>query len=127
MKISIIIISLLFFVGCSIEQIVKEGNEVVLLIKVTNKDGNIIDESGYFNQKMPLKVIVGKSEVFSTIDSALVGMKQMEEKEIILPPNAAYGRNGVFYINDIYDTIYVVNPYDTLLAKIKIISIGTIH
>lgn len=126
MKISIII-SLLFLVGCSNNQSVKEGSEVVLLLKLTNKEGKIIDESGFFNQHMPLKVIVGKREVFSAIDNALVGMKLLENKEITLTANEAYGRDGVFYLNDINDTIYVVKPFDTLLATVKVIRIGNRH
>jgi|LauGreDrversion4_2_1035121.scaffolds.fasta_scaffold230282_3 hypothetical protein len=126
MKFSIII-SLLFLLGCSTNQYVKEGSEVILLLKLTNKEGKIIDESGFFNQHMPLKVIVGKKEVFSFIDNALVGMKLWEVKEITLPPKEAYGRDGVFYLNDRNDTIYVVSPSDTLLATVKVIRIGNRH
>jgi FKBP-type peptidyl-prolyl cis-trans isomerase 2 len=42
----------------------------------------------------PLQVVIGKHQVISGFEDALVGMKVNETKEITLPPERAYGRSG---------------------------------
>lgn len=42
----------------------------------------------------PLQVVLGKHQVISGFEEALVGMKVNESKEITLPPEKAYGRSG---------------------------------
>ena len=42
----------------------------------------------------PLQVILGKHQVISGFEDALLGMKVNETKEITLPPERAYGRTG---------------------------------
>ena len=41
-----------------------------------------------------LQVVLGKHQVISGFEEALVGMKINETKEITLPPEKAYGRSG---------------------------------
>jgi len=55
------------------------------------------EKSGLFNPARdykPLQVILGKHQVISGFEEALVGMKVNETKEITLPPEKAYGRTG---------------------------------
>ena len=127
MKIFPITIFLLFFVGCSIKGKIENGDQILLRIKLINSQGKIIDESGYFNPKMPLQIKVGNREIFTILDNALIGMELLEQKEIIIPPSMAYGRKGVFYTDNVNDTIYVVSPDDTLVAEIKVMSIIKSH
>ena len=42
----------------------------------------------------PLQVVLGKHQVISGFEEALVGMKVNATKEITLPPEKAYGRSG---------------------------------
>ena len=54
-------------------------------------------KAGLFNlarDYKPLQVVLGKHQVISGFEEALVGMKINETKEITLPPEKAYGRSG---------------------------------
>ena len=42
----------------------------------------------------PLQVVLGKHQVISGFEEALMGMKVNETKEVTLPPEKAYGRSG---------------------------------
>lgn len=42
----------------------------------------------------PLQVVLGAHQVISGFEEALIGMKVNETKEIVLPPEKAYGRSG---------------------------------
>ena len=42
----------------------------------------------------PLQVVLGRHQVIGGFEEALVGMKVNETKEIMLPPEKAYGRSG---------------------------------
>ena len=42
----------------------------------------------------PLQVVLGRHQVISGFEEALVGMKANESKEVTLPPEKAYGRSG---------------------------------
>ena len=42
----------------------------------------------------PLQVVLGKHQVISGFEEALMGMKVNEAKEITLPPEKAYGKTG---------------------------------
>lgn len=54
-------------------------------------------KSGLFNPARdyrPLQVELGKHQVISGFEDALIGMKVNETKEITLPPEKAYGKTG---------------------------------
>src|SRR2546422_8915093 len=42
----------------------------------------------------PLMAILGTGKVIQGFDDALMGMKVNEEKEVVIPPEKAYGRSG---------------------------------
>jgi len=42
----------------------------------------------------PLQVVLGAHQVISGFEEALVGMKVNESKEVMLPPEKAYGKSG---------------------------------
>ena len=53
--------------------------------------------AGLFNlarDYKPLQVVLGKHQVISGFEEALVDMKINETKEVTLPPEKAYGRSG---------------------------------
>src|SRR5207237_8759996 len=41
-----------------------------------------------------LMVVLGTGKVIQGFDEALMGMKVNEEKEVVIPPEKAYGRSG---------------------------------
>jgi peptidylprolyl isomerase len=54
-------------------------------------------KSGLFNPARdykPLQVVLGRRQVISGFEEALIGMKINETREITLPPEKAYGRSG---------------------------------
>ena len=54
-------------------------------------------KSGLFNPARdykPLQVSLGAHQVISGFEEALIGMKINETKEVILPPEKAYGKAG---------------------------------
>jgi len=42
----------------------------------------------------PLQVTLGTSKVIVGFEEALMGMKVNEEKDVVIPPEKAYGRSG---------------------------------
>ena len=55
------------------------------------------EKAGLFNPARdykPLQVVLGRHQVISGFEEALIGMKINESKEITLPPEKAYGRTG---------------------------------
>ena len=54
-------------------------------------------KAGLFNPARdykPLQVVLGRHQVISGFEGALLGMKTNETKEVTLPPEKAYGRSG---------------------------------
>lgn len=54
-------------------------------------------KAGLFNPARdykPLQVILGRHQVISGFEEALVGMKVNETKDVVLPPEKAYGKTG---------------------------------
>lgn len=55
------------------------------------------EKAGIFNparEYKPLQVILGAHQVISGFEEALLGMKVNETKDVVLPPEKAYGRSG---------------------------------
>ena len=54
-------------------------------------------KAGLFNPARdykPLQVVLGRHQVISGFEGALLGMKINETKEVTIPPEKAYGRSG---------------------------------
>lgn len=54
-------------------------------------------KAGLFNPARdykPLQVVLGRHQVISGFEEALLGMKINETKEVTIPPEKAYGRSG---------------------------------
>ncbi len=118
------IVVIFLVASCQDAPQIKNGDLVLITLKIINKSGRIIDETGYMKQAMPLLVRVGQQEVYKPIDSALVGMQLHQKKSLRLLPKDTYGQMGVFYLNKNHDTTYVVHRHDTLLARIEILKIN---
>lgn len=124
MKSSLYIFCLVLFMSCLSKPEIKKGDTVLIYMKLSNKNGATIDETGYSNLIQPLQVKVGNQEVFKPIDVSLIGMKLNESKTIVLPPENTFKKQGVFYIQNAMDTAYIVHPTDTLFATITILKIN---
>ncbi|MEA3515396.1 MAG: peptidylprolyl isomerase [Nanoarchaeota archaeon] len=67
---------------------VKNGSKVKVHYTGSFEDGNVFDTS---EGKEPLEFEVGSGKLIKGFDTALIGMKKGEEKEITLKPEEAYG------------------------------------
>ena len=83
----------------------QEGDTVTVHNVGRLPGGKVLDTSkraeavkaGLFNlarDYKPLQVVLGRHQVISGFEEALVGMKVNETKEVTLPPEKAYGRSG---------------------------------
>ncbi|MCK5026737.1 MAG: peptidylprolyl isomerase [Nanoarchaeota archaeon] len=67
---------------------IKNGSKVKVHYTGSFEDGKVFDTS---EGKEPLEFEVGSGKLIKGFDSALIGMKKGEEKEITLKPEEAYG------------------------------------
>ena len=67
---------------------VKNGSKVKVHYTGSFEDGNVFDTS---EGKDPLEFEVGSGKLIKGFDTALIGMKEGEEKEVTLKPEEAYG------------------------------------
>jgi len=69
------------------------------------KDGEIFDSTseeiakreGFYSEEKfysPMTVVVGEGQVLAGLDDAISGMKLGEEKEVVIPPEKAYGHRN---------------------------------
>lgn len=67
---------------------VKKGDVVIINYILMDENNNVIESS--YNSE-PLRFRVGAGEVISGLDEGIIGMEVGEEREIIIPPEKAYG------------------------------------
>ncbi len=67
---------------------VKDGSKIKLHYTGTLEDGTVFDSS---EGKDPLEFTVGEGMVIPGFEEGVKGMKEGEEKEIVIPPEKAYG------------------------------------
>lgn len=100
---------------------VSKGDTVIVEFQLLNTEGFRID--GTLSNTGALRFVVGNGQVIAGFDKGVVGMTQNEEKTIKLLPEDAYGSKGVFYCKNAGDTVYVVQPNDTLILEAKMSAI----
>ena len=66
-------------------------------------DGTIFDQT---NKDRPLTFIIGRKEVISGFDEALVGMYQGERKRVTIPCEKAYGRKNPELIEKVARSVF---------------------
>ena len=88
----------------------KIGDKVKVEYIGTLEDGTIFDSSEKHNA--PLEFEIGSGHIIKGFDSAVIGMKVGEEKEITLAPNEAYGEYNTELLKDIPKEVF---PQDQTL------------
>ncbi len=71
--------------------IVKEGSKITVEYEGKFESGEIFDSSSRNGEIKPLIFVVGSGKVIKGFDDGVKGMKNNEEKEIIINPEEAYG------------------------------------
>ncbi len=80
------------------EKIAQEGDKVKLHYTGKLQDGTIFDSS--INNK-PLEVYVGRGELITGFENAIIGMKEGDIKSITISPQEGYGMHDPRLIKDV--------------------------
>lgn len=78
---------------------VKKGDRVKVDYTGTLGDGTVFDSSEKHGK--PLEFEAGSGQVIRGFDTAVMGMKKGEEKEITLQPDQAYGERNESLVKDV--------------------------
>jgi FKBP-type peptidyl-prolyl cis-trans isomerase len=101
----------------SAERTVKNGDTVFVHYTGTLENGTKFDSS--LDRGEPFDFVVGAGMVIKGWDQGLLGMKVGEKKRLVLPPDLAYGPNGI----TMPDGTVVIPKNATLIFDIELISI----
>ena len=101
-------------------EVIKEGtgepsrNGETLVVNYTGmlEDGTVFDSS--IPRGEPFSVTLGKGDVIPGWELGLLGMKVGEERKLIIPPDLAYGKNGIGG---------VIPPNATLIFDVQLLKI----
>ena len=119
-KIVFHIFTLCVLVSCTKTKMIKQGDEAIISFILKNKAGMRIDNSFMPNGKMPLRTIIGKGYLIKDFDELLIGMKEGEKKTSKILPENAYGAKGIFYLNELGNKVFIIEPNDTLVLSIEV-------
>ena len=76
------------------------------------QDGTIFDSS--YKRGTPFKFQLGAGKVIAGWDQGIAGMREGEKKELVIPPELAYGEQGV---------PGVIPPNATLIFQVELLEI----
>ncbi|MHA2431439.1 MAG: FKBP-type peptidyl-prolyl cis-trans isomerase [Promethearchaeota archaeon] len=79
--------------------VIKVGDKIKVEYTGRFEDGTIFDSSKQHGE--PLQFTVGDGSIIKGIDQAVVGMKIGDEKEVIVPPEAGYGKYNEDFVRDL--------------------------
>ncbi len=88
-------------------KIVEDGSTVTINYKGTFEDGVEFDSS--YSRGEPMVCVIGNGSLIEGFNSALVGMKEGEEKSITIQPENAYGDYKEGGIMDVPSTSFHEN------------------
>jgi len=78
---------------------VKKGDKIKLEYEGVLEDGTVFDSSDL--KGCPLEFKVGSGQLLRKLEDAIIGMNIGEEKEIVLPPEDAYGEHKPEFLKEI--------------------------
>jgi FKBP-type peptidyl-prolyl cis-trans isomerase 2 len=84
--------------------IVQEGDTITVEYEGRLEDGTVFDSSDKHDE--PLEFTVGEGKIIKGFDQAVVGMKVGEEKEVIVPPEQAYGQHNPELVRDLPRNVF---------------------
>ena len=89
-------------------------NGDMLLVHYEGKlqDGTIFDSS--YKRGTPFRFQLGSGEVIAGWDQGVLGMREGEKKELVIPPEFAYGEQGI---------PGVIPPNATLIFQVELLEI----
>lgn len=121
----VVVVLLSFFVlqSCGDERTIKSGDEVFLYFTMYNQSGLRIDDSFQPNGNLPLRVIIGKGYVIDGMEKKLIGMTVGEKAEFEVASEEAYSKEGVFYLDNTLDTVYLIGKDERLKMQVEILEI----
>lgn len=100
------------------ERVVKNGDTVSVHYTGTLENGKKFDSS--VDRGVPFSFTVGAGMVIKGWDQGLLGMRVGEKKKLVLPPNLAYGVDGI----TMPDGTVIIPQNATLIFDIELISIN---
>lgn len=91
--------------------IVEPGDDIVIHYRGTLTDGTVFDSS--YDRGEPFQTTIGVGQVIQGWDEGVVGMKVGGKRKLTIPPNKAYGEQGVGSIP----------PNSTLIFEVELLEI----
>ena len=90
----------------------KQGDVLLVHYEGRLEDGTVFDSS--YQRGTPFQFTLGAGDVISGWDQGVEGMKVGEVKELVIPPELAYGETGI---------PNVIPPDATLYFKVELLEI----
>lgn len=129
-KIFLVVLIVILISGCSLTgEVVEIGDSVSVNYVGKFEDGGVFDTSlqevaenpliqktSTFNPKpvyTPFKFTVGSGQVIPGFDEGVLGMKEGEKKEIVIPPEIGYGTTDEDLI-EIRSRIYIIDVIENV-------------
>ncbi len=99
-------------------EIAQAGDTVTLNYTGKLANGTVFDSSASHGQ--PFSFVLGAGQVIPGWDKGILGMKVGESKVLVIPPNEAYGAQGV---KNPSTGKYIIPPNATLTFDVQLISV----
>ncbi len=105
------------------QPVVETDDTVSFLFKISNGNNMRFDDSFQPSGNIPLRIVSGRGDVISGIDSAILGHSIGDTIRTNIIPEQGYGKEGMYYISLSSDSIWVIPTNDTLKLEAIILSI----